>query len=65
MQDLHSSYVQASRARHETHIFTDRLSAGDDLTDLARQMSRAREKVFAHEILERERARARELERGL
>lgn len=50
MQDLHLSYVQASRARDETHIFTTRDEAGDNLARLARAMSRNREKSLAHDI---------------
>lgn len=49
-QDLHSAYVQASRARTETKLFTDRLSAGDDLADLIRSMERDRQKDLAHDV---------------
>ena len=44
------TYVQATRAREATFLFTDRLSAGDDLQELARPMSRSRAKQMAHEI---------------
>ncbi len=47
MQDQHISYVQASRAKHETRIYTTQLEAGDKLTDLARRMSQNREKELA------------------
>ncbi len=50
MQDLHLSYVQASRAREVTHLFTDRDSAGDDLSDLVGRMSRERQKTLARDV---------------
>jgi conjugative relaxase-like TrwC/TraI family protein len=53
MQDLHLSYVQASRAKDSTFIYTDRNEAGDKLDELAKQMSREREKTLAHQISER------------
>lgn len=52
MQDLHLSYVQASRARGETHLFTDRVSAGDDLSDLVRGMQQERQKTLAHDLVD-------------
>jgi conjugative relaxase-like TrwC/TraI family protein len=51
MQDREISYVQASRARNETRIFTDRMEAGDDLTKLTRAMKRSRKKELAHTLL--------------
>jgi conjugative relaxase-like TrwC/TraI family protein len=53
MTDLHSAYVQGSRARLGAKYFTDAYEAGDDLADLARQMSRRREKELAHDVLEK------------
>jgi hypothetical protein len=53
MTDLHSAYVQGSRARLGAKYFTDAYEAGDDLADLARQMSRRRQKDLAHDILEK------------
>lgn len=50
MQDREISYVQASRARGETQIFTDRLEAGERLTQLVREMSRSRQKELAHVV---------------
>jgi len=52
MQDRHLSYVQASRARESTFIYTDRHEAGDKLDQLAKQMSREREKTLALQIAE-------------
>ena len=52
MQDRELSYVQASRARGETRIYTDRREAGETLTLLARQMNQSRQKVMAHTVLE-------------
>src|SRR5262249_2932810 len=51
MQDREISYVQASRAREETRLFTDRMEAGDDLAELVRQMSTSRQNVLAHDLL--------------
>lgn len=53
MQDLHLSYVQASRAREATYIYTDRNEAGEGLDRLAKQMSREREKSLATQVAER------------
>jgi conjugative relaxase-like TrwC/TraI family protein len=59
-RDLHISCVQASRARHETHLFVDRATAGDEISDLARSMGRDRSRTLAHDAadgtLERTRA---------
>jgi ATP-dependent exoDNAse (exonuclease V) alpha subunit len=53
MQDRHLSYVQASRAKESTHIYTDRNEAGDKLDELAKQMSRDQQKTLATELAER------------
>lgn len=50
-QDLHLAYVQASRARVQTKLFTDRLTAGEELADLIRSMERERTKGLAHDLL--------------
>jgi hypothetical protein len=50
MSDREQSYVQASRARGQCRLYTDRSEAGDEMTDLARQMSRSRQKHLAHDI---------------
>jgi len=47
MIDHQISYVQLSRARDTTKIFTTREQAGDDLKDLVRQMERDRQKQLA------------------
>lgn len=47
MQDRELSYVQASRARGETRIYTDRSDAGDLVASLARQMNKSRQKELA------------------
>ena len=53
MQDREASYVQASRARLETRIFADRLSAGgEELSELVRTMERSRAKDLATDLLE-------------
>lgn len=50
MQDLHLSYVQASRAKDITRFYVDRLEAGEDLIGLATQMNRSHAKEFAHDV---------------
>ena len=53
MQDREISYVQTSRTKGDTHIFTDRETAGDNLERLVRQMSESRAKETAHSLAER------------
>ncbi len=61
MQDREISYVQVSRARRETRVYTDEREAGKDLSRLARHMSTSREKDHAHDVArEREQERSRE-----
>ena len=64
MQDREATYVQASRARVETHIVTDRLSAGEDgeLGELLRDMERSRAKDLAVDLMDRERGQGQELD---
>jgi len=47
MQDRELSYVQASRAKSKTRIFTTRMEAGDALEELARRMAKSHEKELA------------------
>lgn len=54
MQDRELSYVQVSRAKLQTRIYTDRLEAGDQLTTLSEQMNRSRQKELAHELVQRD-----------
>jgi Ti-type conjugative transfer relaxase TraA len=49
MQDRELSYVQASRAKLDTRIFTTLMEAGDGLADLARRMEKSHEKELAHQ----------------
>lgn len=44
------SYVQMSRSRGETRIYTERAEAGDTITELAREMSRSRQKEIAQDV---------------
>ena len=53
LQDREISYVQVSRSRAETRIFTDAEEAGPDLTRLVRQMSQSRQKEMAHTVEQR------------
>lgn len=57
LQHRELSYVQASRASGETRLFTDRLDAGEDLSELSRQVAQSRAKTLAHEVLEQNRRR--------
>ena len=47
MNDRELSYVQASRARGDTRIYTDILSGGESIEELAKQMNRSRAKDMA------------------
>jgi conjugative relaxase-like TrwC/TraI family protein len=64
LQHRELSYVQASRASGETRLFTDRLDAGEDLSELSRQVAQSRAKTLAHEVLERNRRRGHSPELG-
>ncbi len=50
MTDRHLAYVQCSRAKQNTHVFCDRLEAGEELERLAKSMSRDRSKDLAVDI---------------
>ena len=50
MQDRELAYVQMSRSRGETKIYTDRAEVGDTITDLSKQMSRSRMKTLAQDV---------------
>jgi ATP-dependent exoDNAse (exonuclease V) alpha subunit len=52
IQDLHLSYVQASRAKGDTKFYTTRAVAGEHCERLTKQMSQDREKSFAHDLSE-------------
>ncbi len=52
MTDAQMVYVQASRARNETRIYTTKDEAGPELSDLAEAMSRSRKKTMAHDATE-------------
>ena len=47
MQDRELSYVQVSRAKGTTQIYTDKIEAGENLTSLSRQMATSRQKDLA------------------
>ena len=49
MTDAQMAYVQASRARNETWIYTTKDEAGPELSDLAKAMGRSRKKTMAHD----------------
>jgi ATP-dependent exoDNAse (exonuclease V) alpha subunit len=51
MTDRELSYVQGSRARGETRIYTDVVYGGPDIEAIAIQMNRSRPKDMAHEYL--------------
>lgn len=44
------AYVQATRAKHKTQIFTDELHAGKDLKDLARAVEKSKAKNLARDV---------------
>jgi ATP-dependent exoDNAse (exonuclease V) alpha subunit len=49
MQNRELSYVQASRAKQLTRIYTTRQEAGEDLTELIRQMNKTAQKSLSIE----------------
>ena len=59
MMDRQISYVQMSRAKQRTQIFTTRDQAGDQLTDLVRRMQRDNIKELALAKLKEEQERKR------
>ena len=61
MQGRELSYVQASRARVETHIFATKAETGDDIARLAQEMARSRAKEM---VLTLERLNDRPVTRG-
>jgi len=50
MQDREATYVQASRARLATRLYTDEVSAGDEMSELCRAMERSRAKSLALDL---------------
>ncbi len=54
MQDRELSYVQTSRARSQTRIFTTELEAGPELSQLSLTMNRSHQKELAATLLDRE-----------
>lgn len=50
MQNREMTYVQISRARGETHLFSDEKTAGQDRDELTRMVSRSEEKLSAHAV---------------
>ena len=51
MTDRELSYVQGSRAKGYTKFFSDELSGGETISELAAKMNRSRQKELAHEYL--------------
>ena len=63
MQDREATYVQASRARVESRIYVDAVTAGDtELQELAQSMERSRAKDLATDVLEQQGGQGQELE---
>jgi ATP-dependent exoDNAse (exonuclease V) alpha subunit len=50
MQDREQSFVQASRARGQTRLFSDQLEAGENLETMRRQFELSRQKNLAHDV---------------
>lgn len=50
MQDRELTYVQASRAKGETRFYTDKLEAGENLSQLSRAMSVSHQKELASSV---------------
>jgi conjugative relaxase-like TrwC/TraI family protein len=51
MNDRELSYVQSSRARGETRLYADVLTGGEEIHDIAEQLSQSHPKDLAHEHL--------------
>lgn len=52
-QDREMAYVQVSRARAKTHLYTNMFEAGENLSGLAAQIKRSRYDELAHEAVQR------------
>jgi ATP-dependent exoDNAse (exonuclease V) alpha subunit len=52
MQDRETTFVQLSRARGTTHLYTDRLEAGPKLENLVKQVEKSRAKDLAHDVMD-------------
>lgn len=52
MQDRELSYVQMTRHREDCRVYASEAAAGEDLSELARSMSRSRAKGMAHDLEE-------------
>ena len=50
MTNLNMAYTQLSRAKHKTKLFLDAESAGPDLKDIARRISKEQTKTLAHSL---------------
>ena len=50
MTDREMAYTQATRGKLSTRLFTDELSAGDELSDLTKDVSKSRAKKMAHDL---------------
>jgi ATP-dependent exoDNAse (exonuclease V) alpha subunit len=64
MQDRELSYVQVSRAKELTRIYTDKVEAGDKVQELARRMSVSRQKDLATTLTPEVRVQKMELRWG-
>lgn len=51
MTDRELSYVQGSRARGTTRLYTDKVNGGENIEQLANQMAKSRAKDMVHEYL--------------
>ena len=55
MQDRELSYVQLSRARGETRLYSEKLDVGDTVQELSKVAEKSRKKLLAHDVLEQAR----------
>jgi molybdopterin converting factor small subunit len=67
MQDRELSYVQMSRSKGQTKIYTERAEVGDTVAELSKMMSRSRQKELAQDIIQQvvDDMHRRQQERGL
>jgi ATP-dependent exoDNAse (exonuclease V) alpha subunit len=63
MQDRELSYVQMSRSKGQTKIYTERAEVGDTIAELSKTMNRSRQKELAQDLVAEQQNQGRETER--
>jgi hypothetical protein len=63
MQDRALSYVQMSRSRAQTRLYTERAEVVDTVAELSKTMRRSRQKELAQDLVAEQQKQGRETER--